>query len=291
MLVWETHRKVAAGLLFLSLAAAQDIPVLHRPTGAAKIALLGTFHFANPGLDDYKEKHSVDFKSPERQQEIAATLELLARYRPTKIAVEWTATDQSKLDERFKAYLTASDATLGVGEMYQLGFRLAKKLGLNRVYAIDAPGRWYQQPFSSEVQVQNAQQHGQTELIERTKGWSAAYTDWYSAQDARKASHNLIDTLRYLNSPEHLRLDLGRYLVGEIETGGADDYYGADMRTAWYNRNLRIFTNLLRLRATENERILVIIGSGHVPILQHLAANAPEFEVVSVSDLLSKGKP
>ena len=51
--------------------------------------LLGTFHFSDAGLDDYKPKHDVDILSEKRQAELAEVLEALAAYRPTKIAVEW----------------------------------------------------------------------------------------------------------------------------------------------------------------------------------------------------------
>lgn len=69
-------------------------------------------------------------------------------------------------------------------------------------------------------------------------------------------------------------------------SSGAGDYVGADMRSAWYNRNLRIFSNIICLPSQPDERILVIIGGGHVPILQHLIENSPEYKLLSVDDYL-----
>ena len=88
------------------------------------------------------------------------------------------------------------------------------------------------------------------------------------------------------NSRAAVRRTLGRYLVGEIEVGGSGDYVGADMGSAWYNRNLRIFSNIIRLPSQANERILVIIGGGHVPILQHLFENSPEYKLLKVDSYI-----
>ena len=89
-----------------------------------------------------------------------------------------------------------------------------------------------------------------------------------------------------MNSPEELRRLHGRYLVAEFEVGGGGDYAGADSRAVWYNRNICIFSNIERLRTAGTDRILVVIGSGHVPILEHLAENAPEYELVPSRDVL-----
>jgi hypothetical protein len=91
-----------------------------------------------------------------------------------------------------------------------------------------------------------------------------------------------------MNSPEYIRHSLSRYLVAEFEVGGGGDYTGADWRTAWYNRNLRIFSNLSRVRTTKSDRILLIIGAGHLPLLLQLAQNALGFESVPVLTVLNQ---
>src|ERR671922_18561 len=59
---------------------------LGRPT--AKIMLLGTFHFHDPGLDAHRPKFTLDVFSERRQREIADVVERLAAFAPTKVAVE-----------------------------------------------------------------------------------------------------------------------------------------------------------------------------------------------------------
>ena len=46
-------------------------------------------------------------------------------------------------------------------------------------------------------------------------------------------------------------------------------YTGAEMVSKWYERNLKIFSNIQRL-AYSHERILILYGAGHLPILKEL---------------------
>lgn len=59
-------------------------------------------------------------------------------------------------------------------------------------------------------------------------------------------------------------------------------------KIAWYNRNLRIFANLLRIIEREDERILLVIGSGHLGILRHAVETSPEYQLVEVEGYLGE---
>src|SRR5262252_9303741 len=53
----------------------------------AQVMILGVYHFANPGLD-YVKSDLDDHLSEKRQKQIAEVVESLAKFRPTKIAIE-----------------------------------------------------------------------------------------------------------------------------------------------------------------------------------------------------------
>ena len=59
------------------------------PAGQAKaqVMILGVYHFDNPNLD-YVKSNTDDHLSPKRQAEIAKVVELLAKFNPTRIALE-----------------------------------------------------------------------------------------------------------------------------------------------------------------------------------------------------------
>lgn len=254
--------------------------------GRAKILLLGTFHFDDAGLDDYKPKYRVDILSDQRQKEIAEVLNVLKAFGPNKIGVEWPVERQSALDAEFATYSKGNPPDLGPNEIYQIGFRLAVRLGHPRIYAVDARAMALGPNPSTEALIERARSLGQDELVQRGTQWSRWYDEWYAYEDSLKTKETILQHLRFLNSPAELRRSHGRYLVAEFEVGGRGDYTGADSKTGWYNRNLRIFSNIERVRTAGSDRILVIIGAGHVPILQHLAENAPEYELVPCLNVL-----
>ncbi len=194
----------------------------------ADVLLLGTFHFDDPGLDDYKPQFPWDPFSPEHQREIEEVVELLARYGPTQIALEWPANRQAELDSLYTAYA----------------------------------------------------------LLARHQLLEARYAALHRFNDSLKVTMPLRDYLVRRNDPAEVRVSHGQYLIGGFRLGRDDDYLGPDMRTRWYNRNLRIFHNLQRITSSPDERLLVIIGAGHVPILRHAIEASPEFRLVEVRDVL-----
>jgi hypothetical protein len=249
------------------------------PKPPHRVLLLGTFHFDDPGQDEYKPKVRLDVRSEARQREIAEVVDALARFEPTKIAVEVLAKQQPDLDRAFAAH-RRGEYELPAGEAYQIGFRLAQRLGHERVHAIDAPQRWYEPHVPPD---EYARAHGQQAAVESP--WYSLYEEAARREDEAKAHRTIGETLLLLNHPERLRRSHGVYLVGTFGVGVGEEYPGADARTAWFNRNLRIFANLQRLTTAPNERILVVIGAGHVPILRHCVECSPEYELVELASV------
>jgi hypothetical protein len=265
--------------------AAQGTPAPPASAGRTQVLVLGMFHFQDAGLDEYKPKFRVDMLSAERQREMAELLDRLARFQPTKIALEFLEERQAQLDSLYAA-TRAGQRTLSSGELDQLGFRLAQRLGHERVYAVDAAARWYDLAMNGDTLIARAQRFGQAALLQRAPAWDGYYTAQTTVEDSLKTTMTLGAYLLHLNSQASLRRLLSQYLAGSVEVGGRGDYSGADMRSAWYNRNLRIFSNLLRLQSEREERILVIIGAGHAPLLRHFIENAPELRLVLPQDVL-----
>jgi hypothetical protein len=250
---------------------------LGRPT--AKILLLGTFHFKDAGLDAYKPQHAFDVFSEQRQREIADVVERLAAFLPTKIAIEQVPAKQAEVDEHYAAYVRG-DAELGPWESHQIGYRLATRLGHQRVYCVNAWDRHYESPSAPEMY---AHEHEQEHLLSE---WTPRFTAWYAHGDQRKMERTLRETLVAGNTEEALLRGHGHYLVDRFKVGAGDDYPGPDRITAWFNRNLRIFANLQRITERPDERLFLVIGGGHVPILRHCVQASPEYDLVEVRDFL-----
>lgn len=271
------------------MALRSDYPV-------TKLLLLGTFHFEDARRDLYKPQFNLDVFSPKTQEEIEAVLERLARFQPTKIALEVDVPRQAELDGTYSAF-TQGAFRLSGNEIHQLGFRLARRLGHPRVYAVNAWGRLYEPPvdfdrpsapgeraFNPYEDLERyAHEHAQAHLLSE---WQEAYRAFYREADEAKIARPLRETLLWMNRPETLRTYHGHYLVGQFKLGTAEAYPGVDFITSWYSRNLRIFANVQRITEPPDERLLLVIGAGHVPILRHCAEASPEYELAEVADYL-----
>src|SRR5262245_29341251 len=130
-------------VLPLALTVAGAIPALAQapspapPRARAEVLVLGVYHMANPGRDIFNMK-ADDVLAPKRQAEIAELMEVLKRFRPTKIAVERDVGSE-RLTKDYADYL-AGKHELTRNEIEQVGFRLARELGHMAVYGVDADG-------------------------------------------------------------------------------------------------------------------------------------------------------
>jgi hypothetical protein len=254
----------------------------------AKVMVLGVFHFDNPGLDSYKPKYAFNILEKKRQEELERLLKQIAEYKPTKILVEWDRIlSDSITNERYLKYL---NGTFSIddksNEVYQLGFKLAKKLGHKKIYCSDASAEW----FGVELDWDNYD----VEAYLKSKGQYEKSTrydfqSFYKLNDSLKTVQTLTKHLAMLNSPKNRLKDHQAYLTEMILEGSGDHYIGADAVAKWYRRNLRIFANTYDFTDFESEeRLLLIYGSGHVWQLRQLFMDSPDFEYVELNEYLTK---
>lgn len=245
-------------------------------TGAKpQVMLLGTYHMANPGRD-YANLVADDHLAPRRQAEIEDAVARLARFEPTCVAVETVPERQNELDRAYAEY-RRGERQLTVNETEQIGFRLARRLGLARVVAVDHPGSM---DFPAVFGWAGA--HGQGALIDRLLREIEQYVA--GLQDRLEAA-SVGEMLLELNGAEAERMH-GHYLVIATICGGGE-HPGAEMVACWYERNLKIFANIAQLAGSADDRILAIFGSGHIPLLRAFVRGCPDLDLVPVEGFLA----
>lgn len=236
--------------------------------------ILGTYHFANPNQDQLKTAFD-DHLSEQRQDEIRAVTDLLAAFRPTKIAIEVPATDD-RLDRDYQTYVDGTRA-LRVNEAEQLGMRLAKTLGHERVFGID-----HRMSLDLDAVIAAAQQDNQTRILGAMRATMNAVADLQQ----RVAEMSVGQALVAMNDPAWRPEGRDMYLrLVSVREG--DGYVGADEVARWYQRNFRMFANFANLAESADDRLLVIVGLGHCPILRELAEADPRFEPVEPAAVLT----
>ena len=84
-----------------------------------------------------------------------------------------------------------------------------------------------------------------------------------------------------INQPEWSRASQRAYLHS-ARIGLDDQYPGANwLAHIWYARNLKIFVNLTRITESANDRILLIIGAGHIFLVQQFLEESGDYIVES----------
>ena len=231
-----------------------------------EILLLGTFHFLESDIDFYTE---------EAQAALEALTGRLAAFSPDCIAVEGAFSQQAAVDESYRRlklsdfndYEKMKTETLGSITMFgkrvpisykneciQIGYRLGKRLGLEKIHAVDEDaetgGALFAHP-SDRVQP----------LLQALRTCAYGY------------ENTLPEQLRLLNGEEWPRRSQNVYMAVNAEAGGGR-CEGAEAVARWYERNLKIFSNLQRL-AQNSKKLFVLYGAGHLYLLRQFI-NATE---------------
>ena len=247
-------------------------PALAQPT----LLVVASGHFANPGRDNVNIQIE-DVLTPQRQREIQAVVDRLAAFHPTHVAVEYPRGKQAELDKRYADY-RAGKYALGRAEREQIGFRLAAKLNLPRVDAVDwngmPPGDFKNYDFEAW-----AKTHGQS-------GRLAEIFDPKKLPIGPFGQRSVGEWLLQMNRPEtlaalhHLNFDIAAI-------GSADEQPGAAWFGTWYARNLRILNNLVAIAPKPDDRILVVYGASHAYPLRQMGRESGRFRVLDTVQALT----
>lgn len=244
------------------------------------LMVLGTVHLDNPNRD-LQDARVDTMLAPERQRQIEALISTLAAWKPTHVAVEWQHKNQARLDQRYADY-RAGRYHLTNDETDQIGLRLAARLGLARVDAVD----WNDEPPGKDEDYdwQAGARLGHEEA--RLAALSDRKVSDEQTQLVR--SHSVAGFLRLINSPGYLA-DMNRVYFDLALLGGAEVNPGANwVGGVWHARNLKILDNLIRLDARGDERVLLIIGAGHAHLLNQWAEESHAFRVVRPTPWLQR---
>ena len=261
-------------LLTLLLAV---FPVRAAEPARPTVMILGTFHFEGSATDGVSVTMG-DMLSEKRQAEIQEVVDRLARFKPTQIMVEATPEREAHLNATYRDYV-AGKHELTANELQQLGMRLAKQLGHEKLYMVD-----HHQGMDFERMMKAGQEAGQHDVLawfQQTIGEVEK-----TLADAQSADKTVLDALRFHNGPWAHN---GNSLYLQLAVlGSATNPAGADVIGDWYERNLHIYANIARAIESPRARVLVIYGSGHLPQLAGFFEENPNYEWVSALDVLGE---
>jgi hypothetical protein len=250
-----------------------------------KIMTLGVFHFAYHNLDVVKteKKDQISVLEEPYQSEIIAVSKAIEEYNPTIIAIEMIPERQHMIDSLFLLY-KSDKIMLGKDEIDQLAFRIGKDLNLNKIHCINDFGKHYDNIVSIFEDSLRSTKFEDYFFKSRDTIYGRPLT-------GDKVS-SIIDELYERNNPDNIKESLAVYLLNPFKyEEQPGDFTGVDFETGrWFNRNLRIFRNIQRIPHTADDRILLIIGAGHLNLLNMFFEISNEFIFVSPLPYLENAK-
>ncbi len=244
------------------------------------ILLLGSFHFLQTKIDIF---------SRESQAQLASLCDRLSGFHPDAICVE--AGVQQVIDNLYHALDPAifgdcdkmRAAVLGeitlYGQRYpvtlnneaiQIGFRLGKRCGLEKIYAIDEELLLDESLYS--VDTPEVQQY-HSKVGEFLNGITSHETE------------SILSQLRYFNSSEFSQKNHD-ILYESAHTLCRE---GKLMYASWYERNAKIFEKLKAV-TVGHDRVFIVYGAGHLKLLRDFIENDADMRPIDADCYLWQGR-
>lgn len=260
-------------LALLWLAAAAPLLAQNSTPAPIEVMTLGTYHFANPGHDLHNMK-AESVLTPSRQAELEDVAARLAKFQPTRIAVEALSDRADFSVEEFAGFTPEALAT-NPDERVQIAYRLATRLGHKTVYGIDEQSETVDY-FPFEKVEKFAKGHGEEAILARLQeGVEKQVKELEAAQ--KNTPIRLL--LAQMNEPARTRSDHDQFYYGVLALGDKQEQPGAELNAAWYLRNAKIFAKLTQV-AQPGDRLLVVFGAGHSFWLRHFVEHTPGYTLV-----------
>lgn len=244
----------------LCLTLLLSLSLIARAQGETpEVLLFGVFHFANPGRDVMRTDQ-VDISTAANQTYLAGLALRLCEFRPTAILLEFDRVEEPEIRKQLDSYKAGKSGLTEVNEIQQIGFRVAKACGVDKLYGFDeSEVGWNSGPLFRYLE------KSAPDLL------AAFNADIARLQAEAAKAHRglgLKELLARSNDPEQDRLNKDLYLVTNA-AGAGQGFEGADATASWWHRNFRMYANIQRY-ATPGARILVVAGNGHTAILRDL---------------------
>ena len=242
-----------------------------------KIMILGVFHFGE--TPDAVAVKWNDLYSSARQEQIHKLVTRLKEFNPNKIMVEHQVSYQDVLNAKFQDYLNGKD-TLRSSETYQIGFRLAKSLGLDGVIGVD-----YKLEMPMVALMNYCEENDEIPKLHTLINNAAKFA---ANESERLSSTDLLDFLASMNTEAYDQILRKMYYQDLMGFGGNENEPGIDYTLAWTKRNMMIMKNILKQVDSPDDRMLLIIGSSHRAGLIPLLEARDDIFVVDVNQYLAK---
>ncbi len=234
-----------------------------------EILLVGTVHLGyTPDLIQLSEEEKSKFGETHFEQ----LTNDLASFKAEQIFVEYPFTLQEQLHNNYASQDVSDD--FKQGEIYQIAFRLARKLGHDSVYAVD----WNEQlpgiidlgelangPSKDEFQ----------QIMSRAATMMESEKKWVQQGD-------IIQLFKSLSTKENNVLNHQLYVdLMSLSDERAFDW----VVNYWYYRNLKIVQNIKKSLKADTKRAVILCGGAHNYLVGQQLEDHADITVINYGDM------
>ncbi len=253
--------------------------------GKIKVYLLGTFHFA-------QTDSTYNILADKHQKSIKKLNDIIVGLHPDKIFIERMPDFeyQNKMDSLYSAYRHSQTGTNNKNEIWQVAFKVGKRLGHQKLYQCDHSGR-YGMLYTGMKKY--AKEHNQMDILDQTTRGTIRTQTRKMNQDSLRNSISLLDYIKWLNRKEVQASSHAYYLTVPPQIGYKNVYeykknylLGTELTADWYRRNIYIYSKMINQLDYNEESIFLIIGNDHIPIIRQMFEGNPYFKVMDTQQWL-----
>jgi hypothetical protein len=242
------HKSLVLLLLFSFISYAKQ---------TSEVMLMGTFHFNNPGLDTVKSKQ-INVMTNENQKYLDKLSKKISKFKPQLILLEFNPKNTSLINMEYQDYLKGH-FELPANEIYQIGFRVAKYAGVERIESLD----------EREIQWEAEKLFQHLESKDKVAGTKfQKLIDELTEKISIRHSQLTLKKLLQLSNDDHEdNLNKNLYMLTNSMGVKEGTFVGADSTASWWHRNFRIYAKI-QYHAQSHTKIFALAGQGHTAILK-----------------------
>lgn len=240
-----------------------------------KVLNFATFHMGSSS-----DSKTVEFDEENKQNQADAKkiAAIISKFKPSVICVEVPTSDNEELNKEYQKYLSDSQkASTYYGEVGLVAFEVGRINNIDKLYGID-----HKLGYNYNI---NNEMVNEIDSITFNKFQSNPFES-IPELNIFEEGLSLMEKLSRMNHPHFLDFLITANADILAHVGSKDGFEGADEAAKYYQRNLRIYSNLNRIPLTKQDRVFILSGGSHTAFLNEFMKRSLKYEVVNTFDYL-----
>jgi hypothetical protein len=235
----------------------------------------GTFHF---GYTNDATTVEFDEHNEENKRQAHEIAKKLAEFKPTIILVEREPRHNEEIVNLYSKYLKNPETKFdNPTEIELLAFEIGRLSGTKKIYGID-----HQMAYNFNI----------GDYIDNSvdKLWYDLYFQnpdkFYPEVNLNLEDLTLFEGLMIINNKIYLDWMIAENADMLTHAGTDRNFEGADEAAKYYQRNLRMYTEMNRLDIKPTDRVFILLGASHTAFFRDFISRSPKYEMVNTFDYL-----